>query len=382
MKEKQAIRVTLLLSFLVLVTSGKGIRYKRYGEDNTRVLPYRQVKKTIQMKGGDVYDCIDVNAQPSLNHPRLKNHKIQMQPSSFPFGLDMESQLPHSVSEVQPYIVDCPIGTIPIIRNNRSGNVEHNIDGVSSMDIQTEAAGMRYYDVVYGARAIINVYEPRVNKDSKDLSATWLQINNGGGEHTDRIGAGVEVNPSFSGDTFVRFHISWTDGLYKKSCLDHSCPGFVQVDHKSGLGARLQHVSVYGGRQYAMRLSIFKDPKSKNWWVAYGTKNTPFGYWPSTLFSFLNYKGDFVFWGGFVQGPTVSSNAPQMGSGHFASEGYGKAAYIRNAQILNENNKYVTPDGNVKVDHGTSNSTLYTVDKFEVDTPGMSIYYGGPGSVV
>jgi hypothetical protein len=43
----------------------------------------------------------------------------------------------------------------------------------------------------------------------KDLSATWVQINNGGGEHKDMIGAGIEVNPSFSGDTFVRFHIGW-----------------------------------------------------------------------------------------------------------------------------------------------------------------------------
>uniref|UniRef100_A0ACD5YVJ3 Uncharacterized protein n=1 Tax=Avena sativa TaxID=4498 RepID=A0ACD5YVJ3_AVESA len=337
------------------------------------------------MKGGDVYDCIDVNAQPSLNHPKLKDHKIQMQPSSFPIWLDTESEFPHSWWEVQPYTIDCPIGTVPVLCNNRSGNIiAHNIDGVSSIGLQTEteAAGIRYYDDVYGARAIINVYEPRVNKDSKDLSAAWVQINNGKGEHTDTIGAGLEVNPSFSGDTFVRFHISWTNGLYKKSCIDHSCPGFVQVDHKFGLGARIEHVSVYGGPQYAMGLYIFKDPKSKNWWVGYGKENTPFGYWPSELFTFINHKGDFVFWGGFVQGPTASSNAPQMGSGHFASEGFGRAAYIRNAQILNENNTYVTPEDNIKVDHRMSNSTLFTIDQFEVDTPGMSIYYGGPGSVV
>jgi hypothetical protein len=48
-----------------------------------------------------------------------------------------------------------------------------------------------------------------VNKDSKDVSATWVHINNGVGEHTDRIGAGIMVNPSFSGDTSVRFHIAW-----------------------------------------------------------------------------------------------------------------------------------------------------------------------------
>jgi hypothetical protein len=72
-----------------------------------------------------------------------------------------------------------------------------------------------------------------------------------------------------------------------------------------------------------------------------------------------------------------------MGSGHFASEGFQRAAYIREIQILDEeHNAYVTPKDNFKVDHGTTNSTLYTVDKFYVDTPGISIYYGGPGHQV
>ena len=48
-----------------------------------------------------------------------------------------------------------------------------------------------------------------MNKDSKDFSASWVQIDNGGGEHTDRIGAGLQVFPSLSGDNFVRFHIAW-----------------------------------------------------------------------------------------------------------------------------------------------------------------------------
>lgn len=30
------------------------------------------------MEGGDVYDCIDVNVQPTLGHPLLKHHKIQV----------------------------------------------------------------------------------------------------------------------------------------------------------------------------------------------------------------------------------------------------------------------------------------------------------------
>jgi hypothetical protein len=49
MKEKLAIRVALLLSFLVLVTKGKTIRNTELGQDNSCVLPYLQVKKTIQV---------------------------------------------------------------------------------------------------------------------------------------------------------------------------------------------------------------------------------------------------------------------------------------------------------------------------------------------
>jgi hypothetical protein len=129
-------------------------------------------------------------------------------------------------------------------------------------------------------------------------------------------------------------------------------------------------------------LDLLQDPKSKNWWVTFGKKNTPIGYWPSALFTFIDDKGDFAYWGGIVQGPTASSDAPQMGSGHFASEGYRRAAYIREIQILNENNTYITPDDNFKVSHGTTNYKLYTVDKFHFDDPGMSIYYGGRGSIV
>ncbi|KAM0861506.1 hypothetical protein ACQ4PT_045851 [Festuca glaucescens] len=287
-----------------------------------------------------------------------------MQPSSFPVGLDTEPQFPHSVSQVEPSIIDCPVGIVPVLRNNTSGTTEaHNIYGVGSMGIERAAAGIVYRDDVYGATVTINVWEPKVNKDSKDFSATWVQINNGAGEHTDRIGAGLIVNPSLSGDTFVRFHIAWTDGLEKKVCIDQSCLGFVLVNRKWSPGARLPHVSVYDGPQWETKVNIFKDPKTKNWWVTYG-KNMPVGYWPSGLFTFLYDKGNFAFWGGIVQGPTATSNALQMGSRHFASEGFRRAAAIRNIQILNENNTYVTPEDDSRLVHGTSK--LHVVHRRQV----------------
>ncbi|XP_051196063.1 protein neprosin-like [Lolium perenne] len=334
------------------------------------------------MEGGDIFDCIDVNLQPAFNHPLLKDHKIQMEPSSFPIGMDVKSASPHHVSQAQPPLVSCPRGTIPILRNHlRHPISSKSIDKVLGNDKQQEAVGIKYRDNdIYGTWAIINVYEPKVKNDSKDLSATSIEIYNGSGPE-EAIVAGYSVSPSLSGDSFARFHISWDDGLHKKSCYDHTCPGFVQVSHKFGLGARLQPVSVYNGPQYAITVLMFKDPRTKNWWVVYGEDNTPVGYWPSSLFTYIKDKGNTAFWGGHVSGPTASTDSPQIGSGHFASEGYGKSAFIKNIQIIDKNNKFFNPDDN-KAFPGTSNSFKYTVDGYGVDKYGMHIYYGGPGDLV
>ncbi|KAE8806418.1 hypothetical protein D1007_17223 [Hordeum vulgare] len=286
------------------------------------------------MKDGDVYDCIDVNEQPAFNHPLLKDHKIQMKPSYFPVWTDMETLLSDSYSQVQPSSIECPTGTVPIMRTNISGSIPTHSINVFSNDWQWESAGLKYTGDAYGTRAILNVWEPKVNKRSQDYSALWLQMENGGALQTDRIGAGLRVSPSLSGDTFVRLHIAWYDGYSRKSCVDFSCPGFVQVHRHIGPGSRIERTSIYGGQQRIVGVQIFKDPISKYWWVSYN--KIPIGYWPSGLFEFLRDKGAIAFWGGVVEGPTAQSNSPQMGSGHFASEGFGKAAYISNIEIADD----------------------------------------------
>jgi hypothetical protein len=64
-----------------------------------------------------------------------------MQPSSFPVGVDIEPLFAHSVLEVQPSTINCPIGTIPILRKTRGGTITaHDIDGVSTVDFQREVS--------------------------------------------------------------------------------------------------------------------------------------------------------------------------------------------------------------------------------------------------
>ncbi|RVW41967.1 hypothetical protein CK203_091905 [Vitis vinifera] len=36
---------------------------------------------------GDIFDCVDINKQPALDHPLLKNHRVQKKPSVFLKGL-------------------------------------------------------------------------------------------------------------------------------------------------------------------------------------------------------------------------------------------------------------------------------------------------------
>uniref|UniRef100_A0ACD5XGZ5 Uncharacterized protein n=1 Tax=Avena sativa TaxID=4498 RepID=A0ACD5XGZ5_AVESA len=383
MKENQAIRVALLMSYLFLVTRGKDARTINQWENTSQIIIGRQVNKTITMEDGDVYDCIDANHQPAFNHPLLKDHKFQMKPSSFPIGLNTKSSFLHVVSEAHLSTIDCPTGMIPILRTSKLDQValHNNIDQMSTKDMQQEEAGIKYFDNLYGVRATINVYEPKVNKDSKDLRQTGIQIDNGPKDQIDSIVFCYSVAPGLGGDRFDRFHIVWNDGVRNMSCVDLNCPGFVQVSRTIGLGGRVQLVSVYNGPQYVINILVFKDPKTNNWWLAYGEENTLIGYWPSSLFPRLKDKGDFSFWGGYVYGPTASSDSPQIGSGHFASEGYGKAAFMRNIQIVDNNNKLVTPN-KYKVLIGTSDLTKYTVDGYEVDKNGMHMYYGGPCNLI
>ncbi|KAK7823710.1 protein neprosin [Quercus suber] len=77
---------------------------------------------SFQSPDGDIIDCVPINKQPAFDHPLLKNHTIQMRPSSFPKGFSFdESNGASSNSKLeitQPWhlVGRCPEGTIPIRR--------------------------------------------------------------------------------------------------------------------------------------------------------------------------------------------------------------------------------------------------------------------------
>ncbi|WJZ82059.1 hypothetical protein VitviT2T_001852 [Vitis vinifera] len=44
----------------------------------------KPARKSFQDLDGSIYDCVDIDKQPALDHPLLKNNKIQMEPPSPP----------------------------------------------------------------------------------------------------------------------------------------------------------------------------------------------------------------------------------------------------------------------------------------------------------
>ncbi|KAF8379498.1 hypothetical protein HHK36_028934 [Tetracentron sinense] len=82
----------LVLSLIFISHGGRGSSTLISQEDDQEFdrqlqqlnKPY---SKTIKTEHGDIYDCVDINKQPSLDHPMLRNHTIQMKPSFIPKGI-------------------------------------------------------------------------------------------------------------------------------------------------------------------------------------------------------------------------------------------------------------------------------------------------------
>lgn len=103
------------------------------------------------------------------------------------------------------------------------------------------------------------------------------------------------------------------------------------------------------------------------------------GYWPYSLFSHLQYGATEVQWGGEIVDAKDSSQhtTTNMGSGHFAEEGWQKASYFRNLEIVDENGIMRRPTGTASIFMTKEN--CYNVNPGIHHVWGLFFYYGGPG---
>ncbi|XP_030477883.2 protein neprosin-like [Cannabis sativa] len=375
--------------------------------------------KTIKSSDGDIIDCIDIYKQPAFDHPALKNHTIQIKPSS-----DLLERINDTNSNYSKSVVFqtwqknggfCPEGSVPIRRIQRKDLVRlgnsnvgrfgqknpyvvrhhHNTtlnDTPNAVVLLNDTRSVSLPDLVnrsvallvtlgynyIGAQASLNLWNPIVLANEYSTSQIWLKA--GIADTFESIESGWVVNPNLYGDTRTRLFVYWTtDGYVSKGCFDLTCSGFVHTNPNVVLGGSLEPCSSQSGPQYELPITITLDPHVGNWWLKVG-QDVAVGYWPGTLFGYLQHSAVMVQWGGEVYSPNVREQKPHtttaMGSGQFARLLHGEAAYVKGVRIMDYSLSLKYPEwvdtwGDEDYCYSAFNEVKYGVEP--------TFYFGGPG---
>ncbi|KAK7389101.1 hypothetical protein VNO78_23933 [Psophocarpus tetragonolobus] len=344
--------------------------------------------KTIKSPDGDLIDCVLSHQQPAFDHPQLKGQR-PLDPPERPKGHTNGETVVESFQLWTDSGEECPEGTVPIRRTTeqdflrassirrfgrKPSRVRRDSTGTGHEHAVVSVNGDQYY----GAKASINVWTPSVTDPYEfSLSQIWV-IAGSFGNDLNTIEAGWQVSPELYGDNYPRFFTYWTTDAYQATgCYNLLCSGFVQTNNRIAIGAAISPRSIYNGRQFDIGLMVWKDPKHGHWWLEFGS-GLLVGYWPAYLFSHLRNHASMVQFGGEIVNSRSRGyhTGTQMGSGHFAGEGFRKAAYFRNLQVVDWDNNLL-PLSNIHqlADH----SNCYDIRVGSNNVWGTYFYYGGPG---
>ncbi|XP_071686487.1 protein neprosin-like isoform X2 [Rutidosis leptorrhynchoides] len=346
--------------------------------------------KTIQSPDGDLIDCVVSHLQPAFDHPKLKGQKPLEGPSERPKGHNSSNNEIYETVQLWAELGYCPEGTIPIRRTTEKDvlrasslrrfgrKIKRGVRHDTMSGGHEHAVAYVNGDEYYGAKANMNVWTPEVTDPYEfSLSQLWV-ISGSFGNDLNTIEAGWQVSPELYGDGFPRFFTYWTTDEYQATgCYNLLCSGIVQTNNRIAIGAAISPRSFYNGEQFDISVMIWKDPKDGHWWLQFGSGEI-IGYWPSFLFSHLQKHASMVQFGGEIvnSGSNGYHTSTQMGSGHFPDEGFGKAAYFRNMQVVDWDNSLL-PLVNSQLQ--ADKSSCYDIKEGQNNEWGNYIYYGGPG---
>ncbi|KAF5190136.1 putative NEP-interacting protein [Thalictrum thalictroides] len=352
-------------------------------EQQLRVLNKPAIK-TIQDEG-DLYDCIDINKQPALDHPLLKDHKIQMKPTSRPKSLAIKSSQLRESTKALLRSIGCPEGTVPIqrttkedLRRAKSFRETHSLNFrlLATNSPSQHVAGVHSTGAAtyYGAQANMNMINPKVTDDQSTLAAITISNKN----HA--ILAGWAVSPSLYGDHNTHLITYWK-GDINSGCYNLLCSaGFVLIENHYGFQVK-QNTSTLDGIQQEIQILIWHDNKTDNWWVSLPNDSTDhvidIGYWPGSIVPGLSKGASSVSFGGLTQAP-ANEPSPPMGYGTFPSNNLKHCGYFAEMKTIDQN-EYLT--GLVgSWGEFTDSPNCYGAKYFgNEDGNGYVMEYGGPG---
>nr|VDD40199.1 unnamed protein product [Brassica oleracea] len=340
------------------------------------------IKSFKQTEHDEIFDCIDIHKQLAFDHHLLKNHTVQMKPTSVPkWNTSNNNSQKVDPLQLLPRGISCPDGTVIVKRTTMQDLLKVDLyDHVYGNAIDLTGhhfATVDYeYSTVSGVKGNINLWDLQVSQDQVSLAT--MAIAGGPIENLASISVGWMVNPLLYQD-HIHLYTYWTaDGYKKTGCYDIRCPGFVQVSKRIPLGV-LKPVSIYDGTQYQMELSLHQDHATGDWWFIFGGVNV--GYWPKSLFiaSGLAKGTDKTSRGGQVYSP-LTKKSPFVGSGHFPNEGMGKAAFINGIEIIDGKGETLIPQIYTIKTHESSPNCYKAKFIHDDDDPWIrAVFYGGPG---
>jgi hypothetical protein len=187
------------------------------------------------------------------------------------------------------------------------------------------AVGLQVQDNV-GGTANLNVWTPApVVSSQMSLSQQWYV--GGSGDASQTVECGWQVLPTLYGNNSPNLFIYWTADNYRTTGAYNLAGGyFRQQNSNVVLGGALAS-SPPGGPMYDYQMGYFLD-RDRGIWGFY-LSDQPVGYYPVSIFrgGALASSANRIDFGGEVACEGV--RCPPMGSGEFASAGFGKAAYQR-----------------------------------------------------
>ncbi|KAI4312853.1 hypothetical protein MLD38_037643 [Melastoma candidum] len=282
----------------------------------------RPLEDEVLTTSGKVIDCVDIFKQPALDHPLLKDHKIQR-------------------------------AGIELVRN-------------------------RYYgEHYYGAKAVINIWSPECKGDQFSASVIRLASGPETGD-TNGIYIGWAVSPAVYGDDNAHLFTFWK-GEGSTGCYDIRCPGFIQTDKGIVLGDVFNRTSDYGGIQQQVDVHITQDPITKNWILSFGIGNEErqAGYWPKELFPQMAGGAANLSFGGItVHGQGTS---PPMGSGYKPDRDERHSAFMNKIMFSGNYSEFRAPF-DYEIDEVLDNKNCYGLNNLGMtDNFGYFVLFGGPG---
>ena len=361
-----------------------------------------QVQHSFVDAAGQIFDCIPINQQPALK----KSGRPLATPPTLPVRRAPASPRAPTLAPLHPDRRDqygnamaCPEGTVAVRRvtldeMTRFEDLEHFLrktprhkrkrspqlppppDASEAADPPHEYA--HAYQTVNntGGHSTLSIWDPAITGDQIfSLSQHWyVATTDQGLVQTAEVG--WQVFPQKYGHSKPVLFTYWTaDGYTSTGSYSNDNGDFVQYSSTCPVGLALEQVSTVGGAQAEIELSFILS--NGNWWLYVNGADTAnaVGYYPTALYQNgpLASGATEIDYGGETVGV---SSYPLMGSGQFAAQGKGRAAYHRNIYLFPPGGG--TQDADLQASQDWPQSYTIVVQK-SADW-GEYFFFGGPGS--